>query len=96
LLEKNYIMQNSQEKQSQLELFNENLKKLLNKEINTFRLDCLSIGDVEKILDDLGESHDDYDTNGWAHDYWSSRRINDQIITISGSGYYGGINIDTE
>ena len=83
-------------KEQQLEIFKQDVSKLLLGEINNINNDCLSIGDVEQYLNELGINLDNYDSNGWQHDYWNSWDINEIKYTLAGSGYYGGISFSKD
>ena len=86
----------SEIKKQQLEIFKQDVSKLLSGEIDNVENDCLSIGYVEDYLNKLGENLDDYDSNGWQHDYWMSWNINGNKYILSGSGYYGGISFSKD
>lgn len=86
----------SEIKKQQLEIFKQDVSKLLSEEIDNVENDCLSIGDVDQYLNELGTNLDNYNSNGWQHDYWRSWNINETKYTLAGSGYYGGISFSKD
>lgn len=72
------------------------IKKYLEKSKKPY----LDLGDippvqVEAALDVIGGKldMDTLDTNGWQWDWWCDATLNNEALTISGSGWFGGTRL---
>lgn len=70
------------------------LKKLFNNDIKSVKIQCLCPSKIINILQNLGaDVSDEIETNGWQYDYWIKVKYKDKKYCISGSGYYGSVEI---
>ena len=76
------------------EYVKEKLKLLENG--HTVKVDYRPIREYMDAFEELGEYDDEWETNGWAVDFWIYFTVQDQKYRLSGSWYYGGYSIDKE
>ena len=82
------------------EIFLEDMKREIDKIIanreGSFESKFVSMDDVIDYLESLREWEelDDFFTNGWQGDMWQSFRKDDKKLSVSASGYYGGVTIE--
>jgi hypothetical protein len=58
--------------------------------------DNISPSVIVEYFESLGFEKDDMDSNGWDYDFWIYMHKGDEKITITGSGYYGNIEVNRE
>ena len=69
--------------------FKEQLSKVLNGEITSFKTSALmSPDEADTILKEYGLEEGDLDTNGWDWDFWMTYYKDDVKYCLSGSGWY--------
>ena len=63
-----------------------------------FSAGCISLALVKEVLEKLGWTDTNIETNGWDIDYWVTfiKEGKDFKYIVSGSLYYGNINIRKE
>lgn len=72
-------------------IIDENLSKLLNKEIEYIELPLVAPNDIVEFLKEKYDYKQEYiDSNGWDHDFWITFIKKDSVkLCLSGSWYYG-------
>jgi len=73
------------------------LFKFLKSNKSSLSYENMAYGHVEQVLLELGFSDNDgndWDTNGWEIDYWNKFTKENIVLNISGSMYYGTLNIE--
>lgn len=77
------------------ERIKDELKKLLNGEVEKVEVSGICPNAIVNIFSDAGaDVSDDLDTNGWEYDYWIKATYNGKKYTIDGGGYYGHVTIE--
>ena len=90
-----------------IELISEKFKTHLKVEIlnvlcgrsDILKVDSLHPSFVIDFLKEIGidiDLGDDMDTNGWQWDYWIKFRYNEKPYILSGSGYYGNLELKVD
>jgi hypothetical protein len=63
-----------------------------------FQSDVLCADEVIRFIQEKYEDdyeNLDFDTNGWQMDFWINLKVNNKKFILSGSGYYGGIKLQS-
>ena len=71
---------------------------IMESEPEEFSAGCISFALVKEVLEELGWTDTNIETNGWDIDYWVTfiKEGKDFKYIVSGSLYYGNINIRKE
>lgn len=75
----------------------ENLQEFLNGGLDSISIPMMPVGEVANILSENGwEMQEDWETNGWDHDFWIYFEKDDKKIMFFGSWYYGNYKLQIE
>lgn len=75
-------------------LLDEGIPKILEDDELQFSSD-IPYGVLKQYLESIGfEDNDELETNGWQVDYWNTFSKEDITLSVSGSMYYGNVNIN--